>query len=61
VAVLRLNRTFTTGVLVKELTSPLLRVPSTADLFGTSLYLVNARFDVTPTPTTEYNVVRLHI
>ena len=59
VAVLRLDRRFASGVPVRELTSPLLRVPSTADLFGPWLYLVNARFDVTPTPTTDYNVVRI--
>ena len=59
VAVLRLDRRFASGVPVRELTSPLLRVPSTADLFGPWLYLVNARFDVTPTPTTDYNVVRV--
>ncbi len=40
-------------------TGPLLRVPATGDLFGPWLYVVNARFDVTPTPTTGYNVVRL--
>ena len=47
------------GHLVREITSPLLRVPSTGDLFGRWLYVVNARFDVTPTPDTDYNVVRL--
>jgi hypothetical protein len=34
-------------------------VPATAALFGPFLYAVNARFDVTPTPTTDYDVVRL--
>jgi hypothetical protein len=59
VAVLHLNRSFTAGTLVRELTSPLLRVPTTGDLFGPFLYVVNARFDVTPTPDTDYDVVRL--
>jgi hypothetical protein len=36
-----------------------LRVPSTGDLFGRWLYVVNARFDVNPTPDTDYNVVRV--
>jgi sugar lactone lactonase YvrE len=59
VAVIRLGDRFTTGRLVREITSPLLRVPATGDLFGPFLYVVNARFDITPTPDTDYNVVRL--
>jgi sugar lactone lactonase YvrE len=60
VAVLHMNRSFTAGTLVRELRSDLLRVPSTGDLFGPFLYLVNARFNVmNPTPDTDYNVVRL--
>ena len=59
VAVIRLGDRFATGRLVREITSPLLRVPATGDLFGPFLYVVNARFDVTPTPDTDYNVVRL--
>jgi sugar lactone lactonase YvrE len=59
VAVLRLDPGSGSGRLVREITSPLLRVPATGDLFGPWLYVVNARFDVTPTPTTDYDVVRL--
>ncbi|HKT04832.1 MAG TPA: superoxide dismutase [Rugosimonospora sp.] len=59
VAVLRMERSFTAGTLLREVTSPLLRVPSTGDLFGPFLYVVNARFDVTPTPDTPYDVVQL--
>ena len=59
VAVIRLDRTAASGRLLRELTSPLLRVPSTGDLFGPWLYVVNARFDTTPTPDTDYDVVRL--
>ncbi|MFL6073340.1 MAG: superoxide dismutase [Mycobacteriales bacterium] len=59
VAVLRFDHGFGTGRLVREITSPLLRVPATAALFGPFLYAANARFDVTPTPTTDYDVVRL--
>jgi streptogramin lyase len=59
VAVVHLNHAFTAGTVVRELTSPLLRVPTTGDLFGPFLYVVNARFDVTPTPDTDYDVVRL--
>src|SRR5438067_386730 len=59
VAVLHMDDGFRSGHLVREITSPLLRVPSTGDLFGRWLYVVNARFDVTPTPDTDYNVVRV--
>ena len=59
VAVIRLTPAADKGTLVRELTSPLLRVPATAAAFGPFLYLANARFDVPPTPTTDYNVVRL--
>jgi hypothetical protein len=59
VAVLRLDPGFRSGRLERERTGPQLRVPSTGDLFGPWLYVVNARFDVTPTPTTDYNVVRV--
>ena len=34
-------------------------VPTTAARFGNSLYAVNARFSTPPTPTTEYQVVRV--
>ena len=42
VAVLRFDRGFSTGRLVRETTSPLLRVPATAALFGPFLYAVHA-------------------
>lgn len=61
VAVLRMAPGLRSGALEREITSPLLRVPSTGDLFGRYLYVVNARFDVTPTPETDYNVVRLAV
>ncbi len=59
VAVLRFDPGFGSARLVREITSSLLRVPATGDLFGPWLYVVNARFDVTPTPSTDYDVVRL--
>jgi sugar lactone lactonase YvrE len=59
VAVVHLNRRFTAGTVLREVTSPLLRVPSTGDRYGRWLYVVNARFDTTPTPQTDYDVVRL--
>lgn len=47
------------GEVVDILTSPDFRIPTTADLFGKSLYAVNARFDTPPTPDTEYEIVRI--
>ena len=38
---------------------PDLRIPTTIARIGGSLYAVNARFDVPPTPSTEYEIVRV--
>jgi sugar lactone lactonase YvrE len=54
VAVLQLNRAGTKGSLVRTITSPDFDIPTTAAAFGHRLYLPNARFSTTPTPTTEY-------
>ena len=54
VAVLQLNRAGTRGSLVRAITSKDFDVPTTAALFGHRLYLPNARFSTTPTPTTPY-------
>ena len=54
IAVLKLNHTGTKGEVVGELTSPDFDVPTTAAAFGNRLYLPNARFTTSPTPTTEY-------
>jgi sugar lactone lactonase YvrE len=60
VAVLRLDSGYRSGTLRREITSPLLRVPATGELFGPYLYVVNGRFDLpAPTPQTDYDVVRL--
>ncbi|MEH0934287.1 SMP-30/gluconolactonase/LRE family protein [Micromonospora psammae] len=59
VAVVRLDPSFTSGVVQRESTDPRLRVPATGDLFGSGLYVVNARFDTEPTPDTDYDIVRL--
>ncbi|QKJ19194.1 SMP-30/gluconolactonase/LRE family protein [Microbacterium hominis] len=59
VAVVRLNASGTSGVLVETLTDPDFRVPTTVARYGSSLLLPNARFGVTPTPDTEYEVVRI--
>ncbi|TCC03903.1 SMP-30/gluconolactonase/LRE family protein [Kribbella soli] len=54
IAVLTLNHTGTKGEVVGELTSPDFDVPTTVAVFGNRLYLPNARFTTSPTPTTEY-------
>jgi hypothetical protein len=38
-------------------TDPRFDVPTTVATFANRLYLPNARFTTTPTPTTEYQVV----
>lgn len=59
VAEIELDPSLESGDVVEILTSPDFRIPTTADVFGKSLYAVNARFDTTPTPDTEYEIVRL--
>ncbi|GAB2675239.1 SMP-30/gluconolactonase/LRE family protein [Kribbella swartbergensis] len=54
VAVVKLDRAGTRGSLVREITSPDFDVPTTVAAFGKRLYLPNARFSTTPTPTTPY-------
>lgn len=67
IAVIRLAPDYASGDLVRYITDERLRIPTTAALFGNSLYAVNARFDVVspfdPTPPDildiEFDVVRL--
>lgn len=59
IAVIELNSSFTSGEIVNILTDPDFRVPTTIDRIGNVLYAVNARFGTTPTPETEYEVVRV--
>jgi sugar lactone lactonase YvrE len=59
IAVVRLNADLTSGEVKRTITDPALRVPTTIASFGDSLYAVNARFGTTPTPDTEYEVVKL--
>jgi sugar lactone lactonase YvrE len=54
VVVIRLDRTFTSGEVVGQITSPNFDVPTTVAAFGNTLYLVNARFTTPATPTTPY-------
>lgn len=66
VAVVELGSDLASGQVTREITSGLFRVPATAALFGSSLYLVNARFDAAFPPffgaepeMLDYDVVRV--
>ncbi|MFL6123394.1 SMP-30/gluconolactonase/LRE family protein [Actinophytocola sp.] len=59
VAVLQLDRRGTSASLVRTVTDPRFDVPTTMASFGNRLYLPNARFTTTPTPTTEYTAVAI--
>jgi hypothetical protein len=59
IAVIRLRSDDTSGRISNTLTSSNFRVPTTIARFGDALYAVNARFGTTPTPDTEYEVVRV--
>ena len=59
IAVVELNPDLTEGEIVDTITDSDFRVPTTIARFGNSLYAVNARFGTTPTPDTEYEVVRV--
>ncbi|WP_020386934.1 SMP-30/gluconolactonase/LRE family protein [Kribbella catacumbae] len=54
IAVLDLDQSGSSGRLVREIKSADFDVPTTAALFGSRLYLPNARFSTPPTPTTPY-------
>ncbi|MFF3327085.1 superoxide dismutase [Streptomyces sp. NPDC002889] len=55
--VVRLNDSGTKGTAIARITDPRFRIPTTAAAWGHRIYLPNARFDVEPTPETEYDVV----
>ncbi|GAA3707088.1 hypothetical protein GCM10022204_26260 [Microlunatus aurantiacus] len=57
VAVVRLDRTGSSGRLVDTLKDSRFDVPTTIASYGKSLYLPNARFSTPPTPTTPYTAV----
>ncbi|HSJ43769.1 MAG TPA: hypothetical protein VK923_03700 [Euzebyales bacterium] len=66
VAVVELRPDLTSGQIVNAITSDLFRVPATAAMFGSRLYVVNARFDVAPPPilggppvSIDYDVVQV--
>jgi sugar lactone lactonase YvrE len=60
VAVVELNKKFTSGEIVNVLTNPNFDIPTTIDHHGRSLYVVNARFTTPPQPDTSYTVVKVN-
>ena len=59
VAVIRLDRSGSSGRLLTTVTDPDFDVPTTIAAYGKSLWLPNARFSTPPTPTTTYTAVRI--
>jgi sugar lactone lactonase YvrE len=55
--VFRLNDAGTRGTAIARITDPRFRIPTTVAAWGERLYLPNARFDVEPTPETDYDAV----
>lgn len=58
--VFRLNDSGTRGTALTRITDPRFRIPTTVAAWGRRLYLPNARFDVEPTPTTDYDAVAVN-
>ena len=59
IAVVEFQGSFLSAQVVDVLTDPDFDVPTTIDKYQNALYAVNARFGTTPTPETEYQVVRV--
>ena len=59
IAVVRLDRDFSAGEVVRTITDEDFAVPTTIARFGSSLYAVNARFGTPPTPQTDYWITRV--
>jgi hypothetical protein len=59
IAKFRLSADGSSASLTSEITDSRFAIPATMDLFGNSIYAVNARFDVDPTPDTTYNIIRV--
>ena len=60
IAVVALDTDLLVGEIVRTITDPAFRVPTTIDDFGNALYAVNARFGTPATPATEYEIVRVN-
>jgi sugar lactone lactonase YvrE len=61
IAEIRLDRSYRSGTLIREITNQGFDVPTTVAAFGSTLYAVNARFSTPPGPDTEYTVVKVSI
>ena len=59
IAVVKLDKGFASGRVVRTITHPEFDVPTTVARKRGSLYLPNARFTTPPTPATEYWVTRV--
>lgn len=59
VAAVELSKDLASGEITQVITDPNFDIPTTVASFGNALYVVNARFNVPPTPDTEYNIVRV--
>jgi hypothetical protein len=59
VAKVELSPDLSSGEVVSRTGDAGFQVPTTIARFGNRLYAVNARFDTTPTPTTDYAVIGL--
>ena len=56
---IKLARSLATGRLVATITDPTFDVPTTVALARHSLFVINARFGITPTPDTPYWITRV--
>ena len=59
IAVVKLDKDFASGRVIRTITHPDFDVPTTVARRGGSLYLPNARFTTPPTPETDYWVTRV--
>lgn len=60
VAVVRLDRDLASGRVTESIADPRLDVPTAVATSGDALYAVNARLTTPVTPTTSYDLIRLH-
>jgi hypothetical protein len=59
IGVVELSPDLSSGEVTSPIESAQFRIPTTIAEFGNALYAVNARFDVTAEPDTDYEVVRV--
>ncbi|MEN9938206.1 MAG: hypothetical protein RLZZ387_4785 [Chloroflexota bacterium] len=59
IAAVRLSSDYSSGQIVDTITSPDFRVPTTVAEFRNGLYAVNARFGTAPSPSVDYEIVRV--